>query len=203
MAELLYRKSGACKMQRPFKSKSKHMDSINKNQEEKNYEDLQGDKAIKKLKALVKQSNSCFFTTNIHGNGKIATRPMSVQQVDDHGHIWFLSANDSNKNSEIQRDAGVQLLFKGSDHSDFLSIIGKAEISMDQQKIKELWDPILKTWFTEGKEDPRITVIKVIPEEAYYWDNKHGNTIAFVKMTIGAALGKTLDDSIEGELKID
>jgi hypothetical protein len=45
-------------------------------------------------------------------------------------------------------------------------------------------------------------VIKVIPAESYYWDNKHGNGIAFIKMLTGAALGKTFDDSIEGKLKV-
>ena len=29
---------------------------------------------------------------------------------------------------------------------------------------------------------------------------KHGSTVAGIKMLVGAALGKTLDDSIEGEL---
>jgi general stress protein 26 len=64
-----------------------------------------------------------------------------------------------------------------------------------------LWYPILKTWFTEGKDDPRISVITVDPQEGYYWDNKHGNAIAGIKIMIGAAIGKTLDDSIEGRLK--
>ncbi|MGE3509589.1 MAG: pyridoxamine 5'-phosphate oxidase family protein [Vicinamibacterales bacterium] len=34
---------------------------------------------------------------------------------------------------------------------------------MAVQKIDELWEPLAKTWFTEGKDDPRITVIKVAP----------------------------------------
>ena len=38
------------------------------------------------------------------------------------------------------------------------------------------------------------------PTGGYYWDTKHGNAIAGVKMLIGAAIGKTLDDSIEGTL---
>jgi len=45
---------------------------------------------------------------------------------------------------------------------------------------------------------PRITVIRVQPSGGYYWDNKHGAAIAGAKMLIGAAIGKTLDDSIEG-----
>ena len=93
-------------------------------------------------------------------------------------------------------------MFQGSAHSDFLVINGKAYISSDKEKIKELWKPLLKTWFTEGIDDPRITVIKVENEGGYYWDNKHGNAIAFAKMAIGAMLGKTMDDSIEGKIHV-
>src|SRR4030095_6199649 len=110
--------------------------------------------------------------------------------------------NDSHKNAEIQQDDTVQMLFQGSKHSDFLSVYGHATISKDKNKIKELWEPLIKTWFTEGVDDPRITVIKVEPSEGYYWDTKHGNVVAFMKMAIGAATGKTLDDSIEGKIKV-
>jgi hypothetical protein len=54
-----------------------------------------------------------------------------------------------------------------------------------RMKIEELWSPLIKTWFTEGVDDPRITVIKVTPTEGYYWDNKHGSAVAGVKMLIG------------------
>ena len=36
--------------------------------------------------------------------------------------------------------------------------------------------------------------------EGYYWDTKHGRAVMGLKMLIGAAIGKTLDDSIEGTL---
>jgi general stress protein 26 len=61
---------------------------------------------------------------------------------------------------------------------------------------------VINTWFTGGKDDPRVTVLMVEPTDGYYWDNKHGNTIAGIKMLLGAATGKTLDDSIEGTVKV-
>ena len=178
------------------------MDSINRQQIEDNYGDLQGEEAIKKIKELIGKNSSCFFCTHSSDGLPIAVRPMSVQQLDDEGNFWFLSANDSHKNMEIQQDNTVQLLFQGSKYSDYLSVYGNATISQDKNKIKELWEPLIKTWFTEGVDDPRITVIKVQPIEGYYWDNKHGNAIALVKMAVGAMMGKTLDDSIEGKLKL-
>jgi general stress protein 26 len=178
------------------------MDSINQQQPEENTKNLQGPEAIEKIKDLVKQSPTCFFCTNIKTGLPLSTRPMAVQKVDDEGNFWFLSANDSHKNDEVDHDPFVHLLFQGSAHSDFLNIYGIATSSQDKEKIKELWEPVLKAWFTEGENDPRITVIKVEPTEGYYWDNKHGNAIAFVKQLVGAAMGKTLDDSIEGKLEV-
>jgi general stress protein 26 len=127
---------------------------------------------------------------------------MSVQQVDDEGNLWFLSASDSHKNQEIAADPSVKMHFQGSKHAQFLTLEGQASISRDKAKIKELWNFMHKTWFTEGEDDPRITVIKVAPSHGYFWDNKHGTAAAGVKMLIGAAIGKTLDDSIEGTLRI-
>jgi general stress protein 26 len=178
------------------------MDSINKQQEEHNRENLSESEAIKKLTSIVNSAKSCFFCT-AQGNGPShGVRPMSVQKVDENGTLWFLSASDSFKNDEILHDPSVKLFFQGSAHSDFIYLAGRAVISRDKSKIEELWNPVLKTWFTEGKDDPRISVIQVVPDEGYYWDNKHGNTVAGIKMLIGAALGKTMDDSIEGTITV-
>jgi len=176
------------------------MDSINQQQEEKNHQDLIGEEAAAKIKELAKDANTCFFCTAMSEGKPMNVRPMSIQKVDDEGNFWFLSANDSHKNADIKSDTHVHLLFQGSKYSNFLSIYGTASISSDKETIKELWEPILKTWFTEGVDDPRITVIKVETKEGYYWDNKHGNAVAFAKQLIGAAIGKTMDDSIEGNL---
>ncbi|MDB5249589.1 MAG: ral stress protein [Segetibacter sp.] len=178
------------------------MDSINQQQPEQNHKDLHGAEAGKKIKELAGKNNTCFFCTGITTGKPVTVRPMSVQKMDEQGNFWFLSANDSDKNEDIKADNNVQLLFQGSAHSDFLSVYGVATVSTDKELIKELWEPILKTWFTGGSDDARITAIKVETKEGYYWDNKHGDAIALVKMAAGAVLGKTLDDSIEGELKV-
>lgn len=177
------------------------MDSINQQQPEQNHQDLRATDAIKKMQELAEKASTCFFSTRLRSQEFPSTRPMAVQQVDEQGHFWFLSASDSHKNQEIQQDPSVQLLFQGSAQSDFLSVVGTATISTDQVRIKELWNPILKAWFTEGEDDPRLTAVEVTPQHGYYWDNKHGNAVASVKIALSALLGQTLDDSIEGTLQ--
>lgn len=176
------------------------MDSINKNQPEDNHESLRGKEAIKKIKELA-EKKTCFFCTVINSAPFTEARPMSIQTVDDDGVLWMLSATDSHKNEQIAANPAVNLYFQGSAHSDFLHIYGSASASKDKAKIKELWEPLMKTWFTEGEDDPRISVIKVVPVEGYYWDTKHGNIVAGIKIMVGAMIGKTLDDSVEGSLK--
>jgi len=176
------------------------MNSIDRQQPEQNHEDLSGAAAIGKIKELVKHAPTCFFCTAIHHGRPVPTRPMSVQEVDPQGRLWFLSPRDSQKNVQIAVDPMVQLHFQGSAHSDFLMLHGRAHLSSDKAKIKELWQPILKTWFTEGIDDPRIEVIRVDPVSGYYWDTKHNRALVFAKMVAGAIMGKTLDDSIQGTL---
>ena len=90
------------------------MDSINQNQPEENRADLRGKQAIEKIRQLVEKAQSCFFCTATSTSGSSGSRPMSVQQVDDEGNLWFLSADDSHKNEELERDPSVTLYFQGS-----------------------------------------------------------------------------------------
>lgn len=184
-----------------LRMRSDKMDSINANQPEKNHQDLRGADAVKRIRETVEKSANCFFCTSASSTAQPAARPMNVRKADDEGNLWFLSASDSHKNAQLAIDPSVTLFFQGSQHADFLQLTGRATISKSRSKIEELWEPVLKTWFTEGIDDPRITVIKFVPTAGYYWDNKHGNTIAGVKMLLGAMIGKTLDDSIEGKVQ--
>ena len=178
------------------------MGSINANQPEHNRADLRGLEAVAKIKELVGTAKNCFFTTASSKGDTDGTRPMNVRQVDDHGHLWFLSASDSSQNRELTADPDVRLYFQGGPNTDFLHLRGTATVSTDRARIAELWEPVLKTWFTGGVDDPRITVVRVTPTAGYYWDTKHGAAVAYVKMLIGAAVGKTHDDSVEGTLKV-
>lgn len=176
------------------------MDSINRNQPEENRRDLSGPDAVERVKDMADDAESCFFVTASATGETNGVRPMSVRQTDDAGNLWFLSASDSHKNQELASNPAVKLYFQVGAHAGFLELEGRAEVLQDRSRIHELWNPLLKTWFTEGEDDPRVTVIRFTPQSGYYWDNKHGNVVAGAKVAVGAMIGKTLDDSIEGRL---
>ena len=164
-------------------------------------EHLVNHEAIEKFKEIVKHEPTCLFTTKL-GQVPLNTRPMGVQKVCDQGNFWFLSASDSEKNREIAEDNRVQLFFLNTGKYEFLSLYGKASVTRDRTKIDELWSPIAKAWFEEGKEDPRVTVIKVTPEEGYYWDTKDGKLVSLLKIAASAISGKTLVEGVEGSIAV-
>lgn len=161
---------------------------------------LSQQEAIDKFKQLVKHESTCLFTTQLT-QVPLTTRPMGVQKVCDQGNFWFLSSSDSDKNAEIAIDNRVQLFFVNTSDYEFLSVYGTASISRDQQKIDEFWSDMNKAWF-EGKDDPRITVIKVTPEEGFYWDTKNGKLVSMIKILASAVSGKTLEEGVEGTISV-
>jgi general stress protein 26 len=158
--------------------------------------------AIEKLKALAEKIKICMFCTNL-STVPFSTRPMGISEVDADGKFWFLSASGSNKNHEIKQDEKVQLIFSDPANAQFLSMFGEADIFDDEKSIEKAWTPLAKAWFPEGKEDMNVTVIKVHPLDAYYWDTKDGKMISLLKIAAGAFTGAALDSGVEGKLTVE
>jgi general stress protein 26 len=167
-----------------------------------NRTDLQDKNAIDKLKELVSEIRIGLFCTNLKTDDGSTCRPMDIQKVCDQGNLWLFSDKDSDKNREIQENKNAQLFFSHPGKSSYLVVNGEAEIIMDQAKVEELWTPLVKAWFTQGKTDPAISIIKVVPTGAYYWDTDGNKMINFIKILASAATGTPSSVGKEGSLTI-
>ena len=87
---------------------------------------------------------------------------------------------------------------------EYLSVFEKAFVYKDRAMIEEKWTKIANAWFEEGKDDPKVTVIRVTPDETYYWDTKAGKLVSFVTFAAAALTGIKTDnsDGVEGSLNI-
>ncbi|MBV9989063.1 MAG: pyridoxamine 5'-phosphate oxidase family protein [Chitinophagaceae bacterium] len=166
------------------------------------HKDLLNKEAVSKLQELAEEIDMCMFTTALQ-QLPLTSRPMSTAKVDDEGNIWFLSCRSSHKNRQIEKDNRVQLFYAGKSSSEYLSVYGEASILIDREKAKELWSTIAKAWFTEGVDDPELSIIKVKPLDAYYWDTKHNKLVALLKIGAAIVTGKSMDDGVEGEINVN
>lgn len=137
--------------------------------------------ALKKFKELIRDIGICMLATNMEYL-PLNVRPMQTLQVDDTGNIWFFNSKDSLQYTDIQQDQRVQLLYSDPAKSEYLSVYGTASIFRDEDKIDELWQPGFKSWFG-SKDDHNLMLLRISPQDAYYWDLKHHRHISLFKTT--------------------
>ena len=165
-------------------------------------ENLKNKEAVDKLKSLVNDIMVCLFCTELKTDDGSTCRPMSAIKVCDQGNIWFFSEKNSDKNKAIAADKVVQLFFSHPGKSSYMVVNGEAEIILDKKLIEELWTPVAKIWFKEGKEDPNISIIKVTPTSTYYWDTDGNRMINLLKMVASVVTGTNLISGKKGAIKI-
>lgn len=165
------------------------------------YKNVFGKEAVEKFKQLAESIDCCMFCTNLN-NQPIATSPMSVQEVDELGNVWFLAHRMGEKGTNIKLDKSVQLFFGHPKDYTFMSVYGKADLVDDQARIDKYWNKMMEGWFEKGRQDPAITLIKVTPEEIRYWETKDNKIVTFAKVLWTAVTGNKTDIGHEGKIDV-
>ena len=147
--------------------------------------------SIEKIRELTHGIDFCMLTTI--DSGHLRSRPMSTQEMDFDGELWFFTSDDTHKVTEIEKDNRVNLAYSKPDDNVYLSISGRAEVVKDRAKIEELWSPVLKAWFPEGKDDPTLCLLKVSVEQAEYWDAPNSKIVQLFGMVKAIATGQEAD----------
>lgn len=161
-------------------------------------ENLSGATAVSKIKEIAEAAKTCFFSTNIGNDTQ--SRPMALQAVDDNGNLWFLSDINSSKNIEIKADDYVELYFMNNSNYEYIFIKGNATEIRDKALIEKYWTNFANAWF-DGKDDPNVSLIRVIPSDGYYYETKENKLVAMSKMIFAAVTGQSIEDGgVEGKL---
>ena len=121
-----------------------------------------------KLRELLQDFRIAMLVTR-GPQGQLRSRPMVLAQVEPDGTLWLLTDRYSGKLDEISQDSHVNVSAQSS--SKFVSISGKASAVEDRRKVAELWQEPFKVWFTGGKEDPSLVLLKITGDAGEYWDN--------------------------------
>ncbi len=110
-------------------------------------------------------------------------RPMTAQAEDDRGPIWFFTSTDAAITSLVKPGSRAIAAFSSKDHELFASIHGALTVDTDRDVIERLWNPFVAAWY-EGKDDPKIALLRLDAEHAEIWLNA-SSLLAGVKMLFG------------------
>lgn len=147
--------------------------------------------SIEKLKELTEGIDFCMLTTI--DDGSLRSRPMSTQEFDGNGDLWFFTSDTTHKIEEIIKDDRVNVAYSHPSKSTYVSLSGRAEVVRDKAKSEELWSPILKVWFPEGLNDPSLVLLRVNIENAEYWETTSGTIVQMFGFVKALATGTSAE----------
>lgn len=165
-------------------------------------ENLKNTEAITKLKELVDKIDVGMVGSREKDGKNLHFVPMSRQEVDDNGSIWMLFSSKSETHTNLSKNPQVDITYADVGSYSFLVVKGTVEISRDQARIDKYWNKMMEGWFEKGKDDPHIRILKVIPEDAHYWDTQSNKLVTFFKVAANALTGSNMDVGREGDLKV-
>lgn len=150
-----------------------------------------------KIWELAKRIGTAMFVTRDGDN--LEGRPLQAYPDEDAGAFYFMTDSEHVLN-QVSADSRVLLTFAHTGGNDFVSVDGRATISNDRAKIRELWTVWAKA-FWESPDDPKIRVIAVSPEHGRYW-NAPNKFVATIAMVAGIVTGKQPKLGDAGDVKL-
>ncbi|MDT0157638.1 pyridoxamine 5'-phosphate oxidase family protein [Microbacterium sp. ARD32] len=153
----------------------------------------------KKVADLIKQFRFAMLTTQ-DADGKLVSRPLTVQEAEFDGDLWFLVSKSSSPvaGPAIDREANVAL----SSDDSWVSLSGTARMVENRQKIDELWNTVVEAWFPGGPDDPDVGVLKFTAESAHYWDVPGGKIAAAFSFVKSKLTGERVDGGDSGTVQL-
>ena len=148
------------------------------------------------LGELIEDISVCMLTT-IDDVDSLVSRPMSPQEMDEQGAIWFLTDPNTTK---VQHLKLINLAFSNESKGTYVSISGHGEIVKDRERIEHLWSAFARPWFPEGSDSSNLALLKFVPHSAEYWDAPDSKMVRMFAMVVSIVAAKPVGMGDHGNL---
>jgi general stress protein 26 len=142
---------------------------------------------IDRIWELAKRIGTAMFVT--WDGERQRARPLAAHVEKDEGAIYFLTDVHGEKDDQIAEFPYVSVNFADHKHSKFVALTGKASVTNDRARIKQLWSLFAKAWW-DSPDDPAIRVIRLVPDDAELWDSP-GRIVTTISMLAAAVTGRS------------
>jgi general stress protein 26 len=125
--------------------------------------------AIVKLRDQLK-SIRFGMLTSLGSEGDLYSRPMTQQELDDNGSLWFFTSDDQPLAHQLSVNPQANITFTDPASDLYISLAGEASLLKDRGRAQQLWNPAVAVWYPEGVDDPHLTLIRFDISTAEIWD---------------------------------
>lgn len=122
----------------------------------------------------------------VEAGGEVTSRPLTNQEVVRDDVLTFFIAADSDLARIVARSPRVNITYTDSGDNFFAAIGGRARVSRDRAKVRELWNTMSQAWFPGGPDDPNLALLHIDVEQVEYWDSGSSRLVQFLTMAKSA-----------------
>ena len=126
--------------------------------------------------------DSPFMMVGLQGVDNGFTRPMTAQI--DEGRIYFFAARSEDLFKNMARSNRAIATYAGKGHKLFASIHGTLVEDIDRAVVDRLWNPIIASWYKDGKDDPNLVLLRFDALTADVWEADTGSTLKAAAMNM-------------------
>jgi general stress protein 26 len=122
-------------------------------------------------------------------------RPMTAQFEGRSGPIWFFSSKDTAIVQKVMVGQRATFTFASKGHHLFATVHGTIRVDNDRAVIERLWNPFIAAWFEDGKDDPKLALLRFDTERAEIWEDEW-SLVAGLKVLLGVDPKKDYKDKV-------
>jgi general stress protein 26 len=127
--------------------------------------------------------------------GDLHGRPLTVQELEFDGSLWFLVSKTAEWTAGIGDGTTANAAFMDSGDQRWVSVAGSVRLVDDRARIAEMWSPLYAAWF-DGPDDPDAVLLRFDAETADYWDPDANKIVRLARMVKAAITGGSDGDDM-------
>lgn len=122
--------------------------------------------------------------------------PMTAQLEDkEGGPIWFFTSKDNSLVEHLNGSGHAVATFISKGHDLFATVHGTLQVDKDRAVIDRLWNRFVAAWFEGGKDDPKLTLLRLDPKEGKIWLDA-SSFVSGIKMLLGSDPKEDYKDNV-------
>lgn len=120
-------------------------------------------------------------------------QPMTHHIDREPATLWFITASDTDLVRALTPNSMAHFCVQSTSQDFYACLKGHLEVVEDEKKLDDIWSRIAAAWFEEGRDDDKVTLLRMSLKDASIWSSG-ANPVTFGLEVLKANMTKGTAD---------
>ena len=118
----------------------------------------------------------------LNGSADAHGQPMTPFFEGEQGPIWFFTTKDNTLVHALAKSHDAIANYSSKGHDLFAAVYGQLSVDTDRATVDRLWNKHVEAWYENGKDDPKLALLRLDTTSAKLWVNGSSIGAAVMRM---------------------